>query len=182
MRKSPCGASLKSTGNSQPHGQARSPSVPVAVPPHSEAWRARSGGETCTPLEPFQQRPTGLRRQFCYYASYFLFTVVGPLLTLLRWPNGKAQGRRDLRVVPLNSMRPAKPNRAVIQGREAAAPAAVIGRQQCSEESPKPYITLVATPHRRTPHGHRIRPCMRGTLSGSSLRGLQRIVSARASL
>ena len=32
------------------HGQARSPSVSVALPPHSEAWRARSGGETCSPL------------------------------------------------------------------------------------------------------------------------------------
>ena len=31
---------------------AQSPSVPVAAPPHSEAWRARSGGETCKPLIP----------------------------------------------------------------------------------------------------------------------------------
>ena len=69
MRKSPCGASLKGTGNSQPHGLARSPSVPV--PPHSEAWRAHSGGETYSPLEPFRQRPTGLRWQFYYYASRY---------------------------------------------------------------------------------------------------------------
>jgi len=36
----------------EPHGQARSPSVQVAVPPHSEAWRARSGGATWNPLIP----------------------------------------------------------------------------------------------------------------------------------
>ena len=47
----------------------------VAVPPHSEAWRARSGGETGRLLEPFRQRPTGLRRQFCYYASHRYFIV-----------------------------------------------------------------------------------------------------------
>jgi len=52
QRKSPRVASLKSTGTSQPHGQARSPSLPVAVPPHSEAWRARSGGETYSPVSP----------------------------------------------------------------------------------------------------------------------------------
>jgi len=72
----------KSTGNSQPHGQARSPLV--SVPPHSAAWRAGSEGETCIPLEPFRQRPTGLQRQFCCYTSHFLFAVVSPLLTVRR--------------------------------------------------------------------------------------------------
>jgi len=65
----------------------------VVVPPHSEAWRARSGGETCTPLEPFRQRPTGLRWQFYYYASHLLFAVVSTLLTVRR-TNGIEFSRR----------------------------------------------------------------------------------------
>ena len=77
-------------------GQVRSPSMPVAVPPRSEAWRARSGGEACNPLGPFRQKPTGLQRQFYYYASHFRFTVMSPLLTVRR-TNGQASPARRVR-------------------------------------------------------------------------------------
>jgi len=41
--------------------------------------------------------------------------------------NGKAQARRELFVEPINSKSLTQPIRAVIQGREAASPAACVG-------------------------------------------------------
>lgn len=53
-----------------------------------------------------------------------LLNSVGP-------SNGKDQARRDLRAVSFNSTCPTKPNRAAIQGREAASPAAGVGAAMC---------------------------------------------------
>jgi len=64
-------------------------SVSVAVPPHSEAWRAGSGGGTCNPLEPLWQRPAGSQRQFCCYTSHFLFAVVSSFFTVRLALTGK---------------------------------------------------------------------------------------------
>jgi hypothetical protein len=65
-------------------------------------------------------------------------------------PNGQAQARRGLRVEPLNSACPTKPNRAARQGREAASPAAscwaaeeLIGKGKSEPPDPSTYGTLV---------------------------------------
>jgi len=53
--------------------------VSVAVPPHSEAWRGRSGGETCNPL--IRHASSGqMAERMVMRLSAFVATYLGKFL------------------------------------------------------------------------------------------------------